>query len=83
MNQPLHPKKDGKSLPPARQAVLDFCRAEIAAGRGWPSFSAIAAHMGYRNPGSARDVMYKLATYDKVLTREQIGSGEFKWGFVT
>jgi hypothetical protein len=48
------------TLPPQRQRVYDFIVAEISAQRGFPTNAAIARHMGWRHPSSARDTLDKL-----------------------
>lgn len=52
---------------PQRRRVLDFIREELSAGRSFPSYNAIAAHMGWSNHQSARDAIRKLCQFDRVL----------------
>jgi hypothetical protein len=54
---------------PKRRAVLEFCKAEIRAGRPFPTQSQVAAHMGWKNPKSAGEVLSILASYDGKLRR--------------
>ncbi len=56
-------------LPPKRKQVMDFITEELAAGRPFPGPAMIARHMGWNRPTSAADVLFKLCTYDRVLTR--------------
>lgn len=60
---------------PRRQAVLDFIKAEIAAGRGFPTARDIGERMGWKRRYSAYDCLSKLEYYDHVLKRRQ-GSGK-------
>lgn len=48
---------------------MAFIKAEIDAGRQFPSQGAIAQHMGWRNATSAGDALFKLCSYDRVLAR--------------
>jgi hypothetical protein len=64
----------GKMVPRQRQKVLDFARAEVLAGRSFPGPTAVARHMGWKGHGSAKDALFKLATYDRVIVRHQDGS---------
>lgn len=58
---------NGRKIPKQRQKVLDFCRAEIAAGRKFPRPLAIANHMGWENITSARDALKNLDHVDGAL----------------
>jgi len=63
-----------RPLPQQRQKVMDFIAAELSAGRAFPSAGQITQFMGWRQTGSAKDVLYKLTWYDKVLTRHADGT---------
>jgi len=54
-------------LPPQQQRVLDFVRAEIDAGRGFPSNKAIALHMGWKNEASAYGCLARLTRRGAVV----------------
>lgn len=54
-------------IPPRRQAVLDFIKGEIAAGRPFPRPMQVARHMGWRNVSSASEALELLASRDRAL----------------
>ncbi len=62
-------------------AVLNFIRAEVAAGRGIPGGTQIAAHMGWLNANSGRDALMRLAArgYLDIESRRPSGRG---WRYV-
>lgn len=45
---------------PNREKLLRFIKAEIAAGRPFPSKRALAEHMGWKNQSSAADALWAL-----------------------
>ena len=51
--------------------MLEFIRDEIAAGRGWPTNTLIAEHMGWRNAQSVTDALHGLR-----------GDGHVRLGYV-
>lgn len=57
--------------------VLAFIKSEIAAGRPFPSRSAIAVAMGWRHDSSASDALMGLYRHGHliVLKREKSGQG--------
>ncbi len=48
-------------MTPQRRRVMAFIHAELDAGRPFPSMEQIAAHIGWRNSQSAREVLMSLA----------------------
>ncbi len=48
-------------LPPRQAEALAFIEAEVDAGRPFPSVSAIAKFMGWKNDVSAYDCLTRLA----------------------
>ena len=66
--------------PPQRATVLAFIKAEVAAGHPFPAPRDIAKHMGWRNEGSAREVLQKLAA-DGHLTMRRIRDGRQRLHF--
>lgn len=60
----------GRPLPTKRQQVMEFILAELKAERPFPGPSAVARHMEWKQHGSAADALFKLCSYDRVLTRE-------------
>jgi catechol 2,3-dioxygenase-like lactoylglutathione lyase family enzyme len=64
--------KTGSPTPLGRQ-VLDFVMGEIAAGRPFPKYPAINAHIGWRdtNHNSARHTLQYLAA-EGYLTRKWV-----------
>lgn len=60
-----------------RLKALAFIRAEIDAGRPFPSRAAIARHMGWKNLSSAADALWALVR-DGHLSAAQSGRN-FKW----
>lgn len=58
-----------KEPPPQRARVLAFIRAEIAAGRAFPTAQAIAAHMGWKTAAGSYHVVMGLAVEDGQLVR--------------
>jgi len=57
---------------PQRARVLAFIKAEIAAGRPFPSTRAIADHIGWARTESAANVLAALAV-DGLLRRRRHG----------
>ena len=58
-------------IPPQQQKALAFIDAEMAAGNGFPSPETIAAYMGWKQVGSARDCLHKLRWRGRVrITRD-------------
>ena len=62
-------------LPGQRQRVLDFIKAELAAGRSWPSIDTITSHMGWKERTSAINCLQKLCLTDGMLRRTWISDG--------
>ena len=62
-----------KGLGKSRRAAYQFIRDEVAAGRGFPSHTAIAEHMGWKNVGSAIDCLSALVRH-RLLLRYYEGS---------
>jgi hypothetical protein len=60
-------------LAPKQQAILDFIKAEIAAGRDFPAKRVIANHMGWKNVSGVYDVMHLLSGLG-FLTRAREGA---------
>lgn len=60
--------RDTLKRAPQRQKVLAFLQEEIAQGRAFPSFAAIAEHMGWKHASSARDAVHGLMTLDGMVT---------------
>jgi hypothetical protein len=61
---------DSLERAPQRKRAFEFIKGELAAGREFPSYGAIANHMGWKNSQSARDCVQSLADLDRVLTRK-------------
>jgi uncharacterized protein YfiM (DUF2279 family) len=51
---------------PSLDRVEAFLRSEIGVGRGFPSSSAIALHMGWSNERSARDALHRLEALGRI-----------------
>lgn len=66
---------------PRRRQVFDFIRAEVEAGRPFPTASAIASLMGWNNPGSARDCLMTLAFADRVIGSKRVRFDSRRWGY--
>lgn len=49
-----------RAPPPSRARVLEYVRAEVRAGRPFPTPLEIAKQMGWRNAQSARDALMGL-----------------------
>jgi hypothetical protein len=63
------------------EKVLAFIRAEIAAGRPFPTTAQIASHMYWKHPSSANDVMVRLVRkkhVERVLHDDGIRHKAFK-----
>lgn len=54
---------------PKRRKVLEFIKAEIAAGRSFPPASVIRDHMGWRYVSSVNQCLHTMAGLDRVLIR--------------
>jgi hypothetical protein len=54
------PEKGSMQLFEKQRMVLDFIEAEATAGREFPTEAAIAKHMGWKQPASARDCLLRL-----------------------
>ena len=57
--------------------AFDFIKAEVKAGRKFPTATAVAAHMGWRNACSGNDCLMRLAAngWLEVKNRELSGRG--------
>lgn len=64
------PPMPAHKIPPQRQKILDFVISEVAADRPFPGPTMISRYMGWKTPTSAADVLFKLCTYDRVLSRK-------------
>ncbi len=62
-----------RPLPPRQQQVLDFIRAEIAAGRDFPSAQVIAFEIGWRVDTCAREALQALAGFGHLIKRNVRG----------
>lgn len=52
--------RDKRTPSPQRARVLDYVRAEIDAGRPFPSHRLIVAHMGWKTTGSSSSALEGL-----------------------
>jgi hypothetical protein len=57
---------------PRRLKAYQFIKAELAAGRPFPSMRAIADHMGWINESGARDACLTMCGFDRVLRRTAV-----------
>jgi len=62
-------------LPPQRARVLAFIRSQVAAGKRFPHARTIADHMGWRNAGSARQVLDLLVADGFLVKKYDRASG--------
>lgn len=63
-----------EKLPAQRRKALAFIQAEVSKGRPFPTRRQLCIHMGWKQDGSASDVMANLF-YDGFLVREMVGIG--------
>ncbi|MBY0559935.1 hypothetical protein [Hyphomicrobium sp.] len=68
------PKYRPGPLPAQQAVVLAFVVDELAAARPFPSFRAIADHVGWTKEGSARDCLLRLVWRGRLV---QIANNRF------
>jgi Mn-dependent DtxR family transcriptional regulator len=79
MTKPLPHSTPWKDVPERQQQVLDFIDGSLRRGEGFPSATAIAAHMGWKQPASAADCLNRLAWRGLVKRTGGIGHGLARW----
>lgn len=67
---------------PKRAAVLEFIKAELRAGRTFPTTERVAAHMGWKNTSSAFNCLDNLCRFDRVLNQTWTQGAHTRKGIV-
>lgn len=67
----------GRKKAPNAMAVYEWIRAEVSAGRPFPTLHQIAARQGWSSRTQANDVLARLVRkgYLKVVKRELVANG--------
>ena len=67
MNRKPVPDSEIKRRAPSTFAVLEFCRAEVAAGRPFPGRGAISQHFKWSGKSPASDALSRLVRFGKIF----------------
>lgn len=62
-------------LMPQQRKVLNYIKAEMALGRGFPNMRQISVYMGWKHPSMAANICKRLAAKNWLIP---FGKGEYR-----